>query len=304
MDSLPLEQYKQLIELARAEDLDGLGDITSQVAIPADKKSRAAVVFREQGILCGIDVIRTILQHYDEQLKLESLADDGHQVAAGQSVAIITGPLRSMLSAERVVLNFLQRLCGIATVTSQYVAAVDGTNARVFDTRKTTPGWRHLEKYAVRCGGGCNHRLGLYDAVMLKDNHLASWVGDNLREKLAAAVKKIKELANQPAFIEVEVDTLDQLSQVLQVEGIDIVLLDNMGPDMLRKAVQMRDNINTGNYDTETGLKNTKVSLEASGNITLSNIAEIARTGVERISTGAITHSVRNLNIALDMTDE
>ena len=297
--------YSALIDLAYGEDFAGGGggvvggDVTSEVTVPSGQEGEGALVFREGGVLCGMSVVGHVLRRYDAGLVLEAMAGDGDVVAAGATVGVVRGRLRSLLAAERVVLNFLQRLSGVATVTGRYVAAVAGCGAAICDTRKTTPGWRVLEKYAVRCGGGVNHRVGLYDAVLIKDNHLAameasgSAVGsrEGLAGLLAEAVGRIRADGRKVSFVEVEVDTLDQLREVLTVEGVDMVLLDNMTSEEMRAAVALRDELAGGRG----------VLLEASGNVTLETVRAAAETGVDRISVGALTHSVRSLDIGLDM---
>ena len=290
MEAPKVETYQTLIELAKQEDL-GEGDVTSEVTIGAEQTGCGKLVFREAGVLCGMPVVGEVLRHYNEQLALHDALSDGTGIPAGTVIGMIQGPLRPLLAAERVVLNFLQHLSGIATQTARYVEAVKGTRARIYDTRKTTPGWRELEKYAVRCGGGCNHRQGLYDAVLIKDNHLASLSEVALAERLQEAVHLIQQRATQPDFVQVEVDTLEQLETVLSVKGVDIVLLDNMTEEQLSEAVQVRNRICPGH----------KVELEASGGITLEAILKAAQTGVERISVGALTHSVNHLDIGLDV---
>lgn len=284
------EHYQTLIELAKQEDLGG-GDITSEVTIGADRTGCGKVLFREEGVLCGMPVVGAVLRHYNEQLAMKDAQSEGTFIPAGTVAATIQGPLRSLLAAERVLLNFLQRLSGIATKTAQFVEAIQGTRAKIYDTRKTTPGWRELEKYAVRCGGGCNHRQGLYDAVLIKDNQLASLSEGALAERLQKAVHRILQRATQPDFVQVEVDTLEQLETVLSVKGVDIVLLDNMTEEQLSEAVQMRNRIYPGH----------KVELESSGGITLETVRAIAETGVDRISVGVLTHSVKSLDIGLDV---
>ena len=290
MEPPEIEHYQTLLELAKQEDL-GRGDITSEVTIGLDESGSGKLVFREAGVLCGIPVAAEVLRHYSEHLAMKDVKSDGTYIPAGTAAATIQGPLRSLLSAERVLLNFLQRLSGIATKTAQFVEAIQGTRAKIYDTRKTTPGWRALEKYAVRCGGGCNHRQGLYDAVLIKDNHLVHQAPGNLKERLEAVIVRIQERSPRPAFIEVEADRLEQLAEVLEVKGVDMVLLDNMPPAKLSEAVRLRDQICT---DRE-------VALEASGGITLETVRAVAETGVERISVGALTHSVRSLDIGLDV---
>jgi len=275
--------------MAIAEDL-GTGDNTTDLFFPENATATANIVSREEIVVCGMDLAREILRRYDERLKLRVHVNDSQSAHVGSKLATVEGPLRSMLSAERVMLNFLQRLSGIATTTKKFVRAVRGTKAKIYDTRKTMPGWRILEKYAVRCGGGYNHRLGLYDGILVKDNHLAQ-LGPNFRPKLARIVAEARKLKTVK-FVAVEVDHVDhQLNHVLKIPGIDIVLLDNMGQWQLKHAVEMRDKM--------CG-KGKKPLLEASGNITLDNVSAIAQCGVDRIAVGAITHSARAVDIGLD----
>ncbi len=290
MQNLDLGKYQPLIELARLEDL-GRGDITSEITIPENKQGHAALVSRAPGVLCGMTVAREVLRCYDQRLELTEDLSDGSVIEPGMTLGIISGPLRSILAAERIVLNFIQRLSGIATTTARYVKEVHDTKAKICDTRKTTPGWRDLEKHAVRCGGGMNHRQGLWDAVLIKDNHLAALECDNLRQGLLEVLKRLKREAVPLEFIQVEVDTLEQLEVAMSVPGIDIILLDNMNCETMRRAVQMRDGICAGRT----------VLLEASGNVRLENVREIARTGVDRISIGALTHQIASLDIGLDL---
>jgi len=291
MPELDPNSYLPLIKLAYEEDF-GQGDITSQTLISPHRQGEGKLTFRSAGIVCGMPVVKEVLHFYDNKLHLQELVSDSQSVAAAAAAGIISGPLRSLLAAERVALNFLQRLSGIATLTSRYVAAVAGTAAKIYDTRKTTPGWRHLEKYAVRCGGGYNHRLGLYDAVLIKDNHLALLPLSDLRSDLEQTIKNLKAGNIKPSFIEVEVDTLDQLHTVLRVEGVDIILLDNMSPEQLTQAVQIRHDLP----------KAKSTLLEASGNINLDNVKAVALTGVDRISVGALTHSANILDISLELS--
>jgi nicotinate-nucleotide pyrophosphorylase (carboxylating) len=278
-----------LIRIAVEEDF-GQGDLTSELLFKEDAVDKANIISREEIIVCGMDVVVEILRHYDPRLKLRIYVNDGESAHVGCKLATIEGPLRSMLSAERVMLNFLQRLSGIATTTGKYVRAIQGTRAKIYDTRKTLPGWRILEKYAVRCGGGYNHRLGLYDGILIKDNHLAQ-LGRNFQPKLKKIISEARRVKNVK-FVAVEVDHVDdQLNYVLEISGIDIVLLDNMGQWQLRHAVQMRD---------EMCGKGKKPLLEASGNITLTNVSAIAQCGIDRIAVGAITHSATAVDIALD----
>lgn len=284
---LNMKEIRSLIKEAVKEDFNE-GDVTSNLFKKDNIIINADIVPREKIIMCGTDLAKEILKYYDSRLKLRAYIKDGQEAKKGDKIATITGPLCSILSAERVVLNFMQRLSGIATTTRKYVDAVEGTKAKIYDTRKTTPGWRALEKYAVRCGGGYNHRLGLYDAVLIKDNHLAQ-LRKNTYSQLGKIVKKARKLKNIK-FIEIEVDNLEQFKNILKIPGIDILLLDNMDPKQLRKAVLIRNAYN----------KNKKPLLEASGGITLGNIASIAKSGVDRISVGAITHSAPIVDIGLD----
>jgi len=289
MKKLNIAKALPLIKMAIKEDL-GQGDMTSALLFEDGTFAKSNIISREEIVVCGMDVVREILKRYDEKLKLKVHVNDGGSAYVGCRIATIEGPLRSMLSAERVMLNFLQRLSGIATTTRKFVRAVQGTKAKIYDTRKTMPGWRILEKYAVRCGGGFNHRLGLYDAVLIKDNHLAQ-LGRNFYPKLKKIIEEAKKIRGAK-FVAVEVDHVDdQLNHVLKIPGIDIVLLDNMGQWQLKHAVDMR-NAMCG--------KNKKPLLEASGNITLSNVSAIAQCGIDRIAVGAITHSARAVDIGLD----
>jgi len=289
MNKLSMAKARQLIKMAIHEDL-GHGDITSELFFKEDAVAKANIISREEIVVCGMDIAAEILTLYDKNLKLKVSIDDGRPAHVGSRLAVIQGPLRHMLSAERVLLNFIQRLSGIATTTAKYVRAIHGTKAKIYDTRKTMPGWRILEKYAVRCGGGFNHRIGLYDGILIKDNHLAQ-LGPNFPPKLKRIITEAKKL-KAIKFIAVEVDHVDhQLNHVLKIPGIDIVLLDNMGQWQLKHAVQMRD---------EMCGKNKKPLLEASGNITLDNVSAIAQCGVDRIAIGALTHSARAVDIGLD----
>ena len=286
---IDIKKALPLIKIAVEEDL-GHEDVTSQLICKEDTVAKANIVSREEIVVCGMDVAKQVLKCYNEKLKLKVLVPDGEPAHVGKRIATIEGPLASMLSAERVLLNFMQRLSGIATTTRKYVWAVHGTKAKIYDTRKTLPGWRILEKYAVLCGGGHNHRLGLYDAVLIKDNHLAQ-LGPNFHLKLK---KIVEEARNKKGikFIAVEVDHVDhQLNYVLKIPGIDIVLLDNMGQWQLNHAVEMRN---------EMCGKSKKPLLEASGNINLNNVSAIAQCGLDRIAVGAITHSATVVDIGLD----
>jgi len=289
MKKLNLAKVQPLIQMAIEEDL-GRGDVTSELLFKDDTVAKATIISREEIVVCGMAIAREILKSYDERLDMDVRINDGESAHVGSKLGVIEGPLRSMLSAERVLLNFLQRLSGIATTTMKYVRAIQGTKARIYDTRKTMPGWRLLEKYAVRCGGGYNHRLGLYDGILIKDNHLAQ-LGRDFHHKLRGIIAEAKDVKGVK-FVAVEVDHVDhQLNYVLEIPGIDIVLLDNMGQWQLKHAVEMRDQM--------CG-KHKKPLLEASGNITLSNVSAIAQCGIDRIAIGAITHSAKAVDIGLD----
>lgn len=284
---LDMQHALPLIQLAVAEDF-GCGDPTSELSIPADEMGKSFLVTREEIVVCGMGLVKDILKLYDERLKLRILIEDGCRANVANRIGVIEGPLRAMLSAERVVLNFLQRLCGISTMTWKYVNAVRGTKAKIYDTRKTIPGWRELEKYAVRCGGGFNHRMNLGEAVMFKDNHWSEFQ-DKFEPQLCKMVEQARQYKGVK-FVEVEVDHVDnQLDRVLTIPGIDVILLDNMGQWQLKHAVEMRNKM-----CGKTPL------LEASGGITLNNILAIASCGVDRISVGAITHSAIAVDIGLD----
>lgn len=289
MKKLDIRQVQPLIRMAMEEDL-GSGDVTTNLLFKDGTTAEERIVSREEIVIAGLPVIEEILRQYDERLKMIAHFRDGQPAHVGNKLATIRGPLRSMLSVERVMLNFLQRLSGIATTTSRYVRAVKGTKAKIYDTRKTLPGWRLLEKYAVRCGGGYNHRLGLYDGILIKDNHMAE-LGKSFPARIRRLVEDAKEVKGVK-FIAVEVDHVDnQLNYVLKIPGIDIVLLDNMGQWQLKHAVKMRD---------EMCGKGKGPLLEASGNVNLNNVSEIAQCGVDRIAVGAITHSAAAVDIGMD----
>jgi nicotinate-nucleotide pyrophosphorylase (carboxylating) len=279
------------IALARSEDLDLAGDITSAALIPAHAVATADIVSRAPGVIAGLPLLELLLEEFELRDQSSILRCDGEPITPGTPIARLKGNLRSLLAVERIALNFLQRLCGIATSTARFVAAVKGTKATILDTRKTTPGWRSLEKYAVRCGGGRNHRFGLYDAVLIKDNHL-DWLrsqgqGASLNP-IAHAVAAARDHAPPGTIIEIEVDDFDQLDQALDAHP-DIILVDNLGSDGIREAVCRRDLIAP------------RVLLEASGGVTLATVSDIARTGVDRISIGALTHSAPALDLGLDL---
>ncbi|MBW9081020.1 carboxylating nicotinate-nucleotide diphosphorylase [Rhizobium pusense] len=275
---LPRLIIEPLVRNALLEDLGLAGDVTSTAVIPADHRSVVVMAAREEGVVAGLDAAELAFQLVDPAITIERNVQDGASVAPGDTVATIRGPSRGLLTAERTALNFLGHLSGIASVTAKIVAAIAGTNASVACTRKTTPGLRVLEKYAVRAGGGMNHRFALYDAVLIKDNHIA--VAGSVRDAIRRAKKGVGHLIK----IEVEVDTLSQLREAMD-EGVDAVLLDNMTPEQLREAVK----IVAGRTITE-----------ASGRITPQTAAAIAATGVDLISIGWLTHSAPVLDIGLD----
>jgi nicotinate-nucleotide pyrophosphorylase (carboxylating) len=283
------DDLTRLIAIARREDLGPEGlDVTTQMCVPADLHRTATIAAREPGVLAGAAALPAIARAYDDTLDVTLLKNDGASLQAEAPVARIGGSLRSLLTMERVALNVLGRLSGIATSTAGYVEAVAGSGARILDTRKTLPGLRGLEKYAVACGGGWTHRMGLYDAMLIKDNHLAHMPPDKLGETLGEIIEKTRVQYPHLSFIEVEVDKLDQLARVLSL-NVDIALLDNMTLDGLRQAVTMRDE------------RAPDVALEASGGVNLNTVRAIAETGVDRISVGALTHSARALDLGMDL---
>ena len=275
----PLE-IEAAVTRALAEDLGRAGDVTSTATIPEQLVARAVVVARKAGVISGLPLVAACFGKLAPGIEIAAKARDGADVAAKTALMTVTGPARAVLGAERVALNFLGHLSGIATATHEFVRRVAGTRTRICCTRKTTPGLRALEKYAVRCGGAFNHRFGLDDAILIKDNHIA--VAGGIRPVLERA----KAAAGHLVKVEIEVDTLDQLREVLAVGLADAVLLDNMDAATMRKAVEMAGG---------------RVELEASGGITLDSIAEIAKTGVDYASSGWITHSAPNLDVALDI---
>jgi len=288
-----MDNLQRLLALAKAEDL-GSGDVTGDL-LPAGLGAEARFIARQELVFCGGMMLCAIAGAYDSAIATEVAVGDGTSVAAGAALARWSGPARGVLAAERVALNFIQHLSGIATLTRRYVDAAAGAGAGVaiLDTRKTTPGWRDLEKYAVRCGGGANHRRGLYDAILVKDNHLgalarggsADPIGD-LAGRLADARRRL----GPDGFVEMEVDTLEQLETALKLP-LDVILLDNMPCEQMLRAVAIRD---------AAGLR-ARVKIEASGGITLANVAAIAACGVDRISVGALTHSAPAADIGLDV---
>jgi nicotinate-nucleotide pyrophosphorylase (carboxylating) len=278
--NLPRFLVEQAVAAALAEDLGGVGDITTDAIIPAESQGEASIVARRTGVIAGLDLAEAAFKSLDPEARFTRVVVDGGKVEAGGTIVTVAGKTRALLTGERTALNFLGRLSGIATLSAAYVAAIQGTRAKIVETRKTTPGLRALEKYAVRCGGGVNHRFGLYDAVLVKDNHIAAAGG------LASALQKLRAQVGHLVRIEVEVDTLDQLEEALNFP-IEAVLLDNMNVETLKKAV---------------ALVNGRVVTEASGGVTLENVGEIAKTGVDLISVGALTDSARSLDSSLEWT--
>lgn len=268
------------VRAALHEDLGRAGDITSAATIPENRKATAKLVARKPGVIAGLACAAEAFRQLDPNISLQARTRDGERAAARQPLAEIAGDARAILSAERVALNFMTHLSGVATLTAAYAAKIAHTKAKIIDTRKTTPGLRALEKYAVRCGGGVNHRIGLDDAVLIKDNHIAVAGG------IAPVLKAARAAVGHLVKIEIEVDTLDQFAEVLKAGGADVVMLDNMDPAVMKRAVEM----NAG-----------KLVLEASGGVSLETVAKIAESGVDVISVGALTHSAPTLDIGLDI---
>jgi len=288
------ENLRRLLDMARQEDL-GAGDVTGAMLGPL-AAATGRLVARDEVVLCGGVFLETICRAYDPLITAQVRVPDGQRADPGTTLGTLNGPAEAVLAAERVVLNFLQHLSGIATETRKYVDAVAGTGAEIYDTRKTVPGWRWLEKYAVRCGGGRNHRMGLHDAVLIKDNHLAVLAGSGGGDPIAALADrfdKVRAKLGPGGFIEIEADTLEQFDAAL-ASGADIIMLDNMSPGEMARAVERRNRPGAG----------AKVVLEASGRITLDNVRAVAEAGVERIAVGAITHSAPAVDIALDIEVE
>lgn len=288
---------RRLVELARDEDLGagGLeGDITSRVCVAEGSRASASLVARAAGTIAGLAVLPEVVSIFGGRVELRILSRDGAVVGEGTILAELSGPRREILSIERTALNFVGRLSGIATRTAEFVRVMTAggpVRARLYDIRKTTPGLRVLEKYAVRCGGGMCHRIGLFDAVLIKDNHIAGVGLEGLAATVASAARKARAERRDLQFVEVEVESLAQLERVLAIEPglIDIVLLDNMSTDLMRRAVAMRD------------AANGRVELEASGGVRLETVRGIAETGVDRISAGTLTHGASSLDVALDL---
>jgi nicotinate-nucleotide pyrophosphorylase (carboxylating) len=283
-DSLEAQACQALVELAVREDLGDAGDITSQALVDDRAQGTAICRARQAGIIAGLDAFAMVFRSLDASTDITYRAQDGQHVSAGGDLAKVRGREQTILAGERTALNFLQRLSGIASLTARFVAAVSGTRATILDTRKTIPGWRLLEKYAVRCGGGLNHRIGLYDAALIKDNHLAALGGSR---SLPEAIERVRSSVSAGVPIIVEVDDLEILESAL-TQHPRVVLLDNFSVNQIRDAVKRRDAAAPA------------VLLEVSGGVTLANVEAIANAGVDRISVGALTHSAPALDIGLD----
>jgi nicotinate-nucleotide pyrophosphorylase (carboxylating) len=278
---LSAAEIRTAVTAALAEDI-GLGDATTLATVPTDLKARAVMRAREPLVVVGTEFVETAFRQLSSRVKVEKIRRDGQRAKAGDILLKISGPTRAILTAERVALNYIQRLSGVATLTSKFVEAVRGTGAQILDTRKTTPGWRRFEKYAVVCGGGKNYRIGLFDMVLIKDNHLVALRAEK-PNAIAAAISRARKKFPK-LKIEVEADTLEQVRQALDA-GAEMILLDNMSLSQLRRAVKMAKG---------------RAKTEASGGVNLKTVRAIARTGVDFISVGALTHSAPSVDIGLD----
>lgn len=277
----------ELVAAALAEDV-GSGDVTSMFFVPEDETATARIFAKQPGVAAGVDVAASVFRAVDPTMTVRVVRPDGTALNPGDTLLEMEGRTRSLLTAERTALNFLQRLCGVATLTRRYVDVMQGTGAILLDTRKTTPGWRVLEKAAVAAGGGANHRMGLYDAVMVKDNHL---LAEGRLEELQRAIDRVKA-AHPHLRVELEADTLDQMRAFLTLRGVDWILLDNMTLEELREAVALVSALP----------RERRVKLEASGGVSLATLRGIAETGVDYISVGALTHSAQALDLSLELT--
>ncbi len=286
MSSSEIKAAQRLIREAFLEDLAQSTDLTTNALVPEEAVGQISVVARIEGVLCGNRIAQDVFSYFDSNVSYTPQLKDGDVLNPGSVIAEISGPMRSLLTAERISLNFLTMLSGTSTLTHRFVDAVAGTKSEILDTRKTLPGLRELQKYAVRCGGGSNHRMGLFDAVLIKDNHLAWWRNEKSLS-LRNAIEHVRSSIDCEKVLEIEVDTIEQFGDVLPAKP-DIILLDNMNPDQLSEAVIQRDQ------------QAPEVLLEASGGVTLDTISSIAATGVDRISVGALTHSAIALDIGFD----
>jgi nicotinate-nucleotide pyrophosphorylase (carboxylating) len=287
---LEAKQSKYLIDMALDEDLGTLGDITSLSTIPEASTIIGRFVARRDGVICGLPIVGLIAERFQPGIHWKPFISDGDRVSPGEVIGEVQGQTRSILALERISLNFLQRLSGVATLTARFVEKTTNTRAQILDTRKTTPGWRILEKYAVRCGGGHNHRMGLHDAILIKDNHLAALSANGCVKPITEAVQRARAYAGPKVFVTVEVDGLDQLSEALKASP-DCILLDNFTPAMAAQAIKLRD------------VQAPKVLLEISGGLNLNSVGEFASLQVDRLSVGAITHSAPALDVALDFQE-
>ncbi|MCL4108425.1 UNVERIFIED_CONTAM: hypothetical protein GTU68_046118 [Idotea baltica] len=285
MDSKLDQRIETLIRLALEEDLDQAGDVTSLNFVPPDHRSTGSINARESCVVSGLDIATRVFKKIDPKIEIDFSVSEGTALEPGECALTMSGPTQSILTAERTALNFLQRLSGISTLTRNFVDLVSHTKAEILDTRKTIPGWRLLEKAAVAAGGGTNHRIGLFDAVMVKDNHL---VAENKASALEKGIRSVREI-HPEIKIELEADTLDQVKTFLALEAVDVILLDNMTLDQLRTAVAMRDE------------SAPTVLLEASGGVNLTTAKSISETGVDYISIGALTHSATAVDLGLDL---
>lgn len=290
------EEIREIIQLARREDI-GQDDVTSRLLVGEESIGVSTLLQKDVGVTCGLPIVEMICRVFDERLRVEPIPGFHLDILEGRysdartlPLLRIRGPMRSLLSAERVILNFLQHLGGVATLTYRFVQRVKGTSAKIYDTRKTLPGLRVLEKYAVRCGGGFNHRMGLFDGLLVKDNHIAGIALKDLTAHLSQSLARSRGEAPD-RFVEIEVESLEQLHEVLTIDGEFAVLLDNMDCPKMQSAVEMRDRAG----------KKGKIALEASGGVTLETVRSIALTGVDRIAVGAITHSAPALDISMEI---
>lgn len=290
------DQLRDLIQLARREDFHN-DDVTSRLMVPESAIGVGTLLQKEIGIVCGLPIVEMVCRAYDQNLRVELIPGFHLDLIEGRMsdarvtpLVRIRGPLRSLLAAERVILNFVQRMSGVATHTHRFVRRAAGADAKIYDTRKTMPGMRLLDKYAVRCGGGYNHRIGLFDGLLVKDNHFAAVPQRDLAATLASVVGQCRQ-EDPSRLIEIEVDTIEQLRDALRIDGVQVILLDNMDCPTMLAAVEVRDRAG----------KKGKIELEASGGVTLETVRSIASTGVERIAVGALTHSAPALDISLDV---
>ncbi|MBN2356795.1 carboxylating nicotinate-nucleotide diphosphorylase [candidate division KSB1 bacterium] len=284
MDEALLNEARDLIERALAEDLGKQGDITTRAIAQHPAVCRAEIIAKAAGVVAGVEITKSVFTRLSPDITFSQQIPDGASVQSRQRLLLLVGPCEKLLIAERTALNFLGRLCGIATLTRQFVDAVHGTRARILDTRKTTPGWRALEKYAVRCGGGHNHRMGLYDMALIKDNHIIAAGG------ITPAVQRCRNYLQEnqiKALIEVEAKNMAEVEEAVELQ-VDRILLDNMATAMLEQAVEWVAG---------------RIPLEASGNVSLDNVRLVAETGVDYISIGALTHSARNLDVSLEFIE-